>query len=118
LCDQPEKSNEENSLEYREGLSLCRLSPFVNSSNSFIIQYRAESLSVGQDFIDFEWLSLDLIFFSMMTSLIRLSATSNEPNAYFSCLENSRKCLGSMIALLDLWDKAENPDLYASSLTW
>ena len=54
----------------------------------------------------------------MMTSLIRLGATPNDLRAHSSCLENARKCLLTMKLLLELWDRSENPDLYAASLAW
>ncbi|VUC36288.1 unnamed protein product [Clonostachys rosea] len=82
-----------------------------------IENYRTDAQSATNEFLRFEWLTVNFVFYSMMTSITRLGATPNDYNAQFSGLENARQCLLVLKTLLDVWDQSKNPDLYACSLS-
>lgn len=74
--------------------------------------------SAQDEFIQFEWMTIECIFYSMMTSLTRLSSTSDDPKSHIECLDNSRKCLFTLKALLETASGAESVTRYYSSLAW
>lgn len=73
----------------------------------------------ADDYLQFEWRSIDLNYYSMMTSITRLGAAGDDdPDAHIKCLENARRCLFTLKAMLAQYTKAAVPDRYLSSLAW
>ncbi|CAK7217051.1 hypothetical protein SCUCBS95973_003020 [Sporothrix curviconia] len=81
-------------------------------------EFRARPESSSDDYLRFEWLSIDLNFYSMMTTITRLGSVGDDPHAHMKCLENARRCLFTLKAMLAQFAQVTSPDRYLSSLAW
>jgi hypothetical protein len=71
---------------------------------------------MSKDWLRFEWLNLDFIFHSTMTSIIRLGSWAEESQPYQECLDTTRNSLLSLITLLDIFSEAGGANGYLSIL--
>ncbi|KAF4938591.1 hypothetical protein CGCF245_v004390 [Colletotrichum fructicola] len=83
-----------------------------------LIRDQIKFSSRPDEFLIFEWQTMECIYYSLMTTINRLSSTANDDASNKECLEVSRRCLLTLKGLLDTISRVKQPDRFLSSLAW
>ncbi|PTU21453.1 hypothetical protein P175DRAFT_0522736 [Aspergillus ochraceoroseus IBT 24754] len=84
-----------------------------------IQQYRSEAPCCDNEFLSFEWLNLEFVYYSMMTSVIRLGMKGSDPKLHQECLQNARNALLTLTVMLDFASRSSSiTDKCINSLAW
>ncbi|KAK6371599.1 hypothetical protein LTS17_008850 [Exophiala oligosperma] len=82
-------------------------------------EFRAKPPSSQDEFLNFEWMNIDFIYSSMMTSLTRLTSRADDARSDYECLRHARNSLSSLNLLLRLVSQpCSFREMSMSSLAW
>ncbi|EXJ66479.1 uncharacterized protein A1O5_10631 [Cladophialophora psammophila CBS 110553] len=83
-------------------------------------QRRSRMVSFGDDYLESEFLGVEFVFHSTMTSLTKLSTRSDDDvHTYNECLQHARNALSTLKRLLQLTLRQSScQGLYINSLSW
>ncbi|CAG9975618.1 unnamed protein product [Clonostachys byssicola] len=114
-CAAPDQTHHRPQMDTEKLASLMARMKVIRSQAE---EFQHKPGSAGDDYLQFEWRSLDFIFYSVMTTITRLSATGENSHLQRQCLENARKCLFTLKDMLEMQSNTANPVRYLSSLKW
>ncbi|KEF63716.1 uncharacterized protein A1O9_01694 [Exophiala aquamarina CBS 119918] len=82
-------------------------------------EFRAKPPSNQDGYLKFEWMNVDFIYASMMTTLIRLTARIDDTRSNHECLRHARNSLSSLNVLLQIVSQPSSfRGMALSSLAW